>query len=67
MAAIKGAKEYKMFKEGKPLSRKQVMLANCYMCNGEEESAIDCQGYSCPLYRYFHYRNKKAKNSVLKG
>jgi len=56
MAVIKGAKEYKKFKEGKPLTRKEAMLAMCYVCNGESESNVDCQGYSCSLYQYHPYR-----------
>lgn len=47
MGQIKGANFYAKFKEGKALTRKQAMLAQCYMCNGEEESAEDCQGKSC--------------------
>jgi len=56
---LKGQVEYKKFKEGKPLTRKQAMLAQCYMCNGEEEGGVDCQGMSCPLYQYFPYKGRK--------
>ena len=59
MGAIRGALQYKKFKEGKPLTRKGVMLAHCFACNGEEEGGVDCQGSSCPLYQYFPYRGKK--------
>ena len=51
---IKGAKEFKKFKEGKSLTRKQAILANCYECNGYE--AEDCLGLSCALYEYHPYR-----------
>jgi hypothetical protein len=61
MAGIKGALQYKMFKEGKSLTRKGAMLAHCYVCNGEEDSATDCMGTDCPMYQYFHYRNKTRK------
>ena len=59
MGAIRGAREYRKFLEGNKLTRKQAMLAQCYMCNGEEESAEDCQGKSCPMYSYQPYRGKK--------
>ena len=58
MSAIKGAKEYEKFKRGESLTRKQAMLAQCYVCNGEEEGAVDCHGKSCPMYQYQHYRGK---------
>ena len=61
MGAIKGALQYEKFKRGESLTRKGAMLAQCYICNGEEESAVDCQGKSCPMYQYFHYRNKTRK------
>ena len=51
---VKGAKELKRFKEGKPLTRKQAILAQCYECNGYE--AEDCLGTHCPLYEYHPYR-----------
>lgn len=50
---IKGAREFKKFKEGNPLTRKQAILAQCYECNGYE--AEDCLGVSCPLYRWSPY------------
>ena len=54
MAKLKGQNEYEKFKENKLLSPKQAILAQCYVCNGEEESgSVDCQGYSCPLYPLF--------------
>jgi hypothetical protein len=53
----KGQVEYSKFKEGKPLTRKEAILAQCYICNGEEETGVDCLGGdSCPLYQYFPYR-----------
>lgn len=59
MAGIRGAREYEKFKNGIPLSRKQAILGQCYVCNGMEESATDCLGSkSCPLYEYSPYRNK---------
>ena len=58
MGAIKGQKEYKMFQKGAKLTRKQAMLANCFMCNGLEESREDCQGKSCPIYPFRPYKRK---------
>lgn len=63
---IKGQKEYAKFQKGEKLTRKQAMLANCYMCNGLEDSAEDCQGKSCPIYQYQPYRGiKQRKEAVL--
>jgi hypothetical protein len=57
---IKGARQHQLFQEGKPLTRKQAILAQCYVCNGSEEGGVDCQGSeTCPLYQYFPYRGKK--------
>lgn len=63
MARIKGRLQYENFKKGKSLTRKGAMLANCYMCNGEDESNVDCQGSkSCPLYQYSPYGRKNENN-----
>lgn len=59
---VKGAKEYQMFKDGKPLTRKQAVLAQCYECNGYESE--DCCSKDCPLYQWSPY-NKVAKFSRL--
>lgn len=57
MSIIKGTKEYKKFKNGDKLTRKQAM-ANCYLCNGLEDSNVDCKGKSCPIYPYRPYKSK---------
>ena len=36
MGAVKGELQYKKFKRGEKLTRKEAMLANCYSCNGFE-------------------------------
>lgn len=59
MSVLKGQKEYEKFKKGDRLTRKGAILAQCYICNGEGEGGVDCQGASCPLYQYFPYRHKK--------
>ncbi len=61
MSRIKGNKEYEKFQAGEKLTRKEAMLAHCYQCNGEEESAVDCRGKSCPMYQFQHFRGKKTR------
>ena len=53
---IKGQTEYKKWGKGAKLTRKEAMLAMCYQCNGEKESAVDCGGVTCPLYTYSPYK-----------
>ena len=53
MGVIRGQKEYLTWKQKGKLTTKKAILANCYVCNGFEESAEDCEGEdSCPLYRF---------------
>lgn len=63
MGKIKGQLEYEKFKESKPLTRKEAILAQCYVCNGLDEGGEDCKGISCPLYAYFPYKGKKIRPS----
>jgi len=58
MGAIKGELEFKKFKKGIKLSPKKAILAQCYECNGYEESRADCITYSCPLYQHSPYGEK---------
>ena len=61
MAGLKGKKQYDDFKAGSPLTRKGAILAQCYVCNGENEGGVDCRAEgSCPLYQYFPYRGKRS-------
>ena len=58
---IRGAVEYKKWSNGCDLSIHELVEANCYICNGGE--AVDCQGAkSCPMYKYFPYKNKTRIN-----
>lgn len=67
MGQVKGQKEYKMFEDKKKLSLKQSVLANCYMCNGQEESSEDCKGSArCPLYPYSPHGRKLGLHSTSK-
>lgn len=61
MGKIKGQKEYEKFKQGEKLTRGQAMKANCYMCNGLEDSNTDCQGTECPLYPFRPYKGAKKR------
>jgi len=63
MGKIKGRKQYEKFKVGNPLSRKEAILAQCYVCNGEEEGVEDCKGFSCPLYQFHGDRAKQVLES----
>lgn len=64
MGKIKGKAEYERFADGKPLTRKEAILAQCYVCNGLDEGGEDCLGgQNCPLYAYFPYRGKKIRPS----
>ena len=57
MGLLKGQLEYRKWKKGQRLTRKQAILANCYVCNGLEESGIDCGGTNCPLYQYHPHKS----------
>jgi len=50
MGIVRGAKEYKKFKDGEKLTRKQAMVAMCYDCMGGVQE--DCLGTDCPMYDY---------------
>ncbi|MEI6831308.1 MAG: hypothetical protein WCK61_01225 [Candidatus Omnitrophota bacterium] len=70
MGKIKGQLEYEKFKESKPLTRKEAILAQCYVCNGEDEGGEDCLGLSCPLYRFHPYKQKGTvapRKSILRA
>lgn len=60
MGILKGQKEYYDWERGNKLTTKNAILANCYMCNGLEESGVDCEGNkSCPLYAHSPYGRRK--------
>lgn len=58
---LRGQNYYEKFKRGERLTRGQAMKAQCYVCNGEEESKADCQGVSCPLYPFRLYPGRKSR------
>lgn len=62
---LKGQNEYEKFTKGEKLSFKKCILAQCYCCNGFEESNVDCQGKSCPLYQFHPYREKGQKLEAM--
>jgi hypothetical protein len=59
MGMIKGAKEYQKYKNGERLTRRQAIIAQCFICNGEEEANHDCNTKLCPLYQYHPYHGRK--------
>ena len=59
MGMIKGQAALKRFEAGKELNRKDAIWAQCYICNGQEDSRIDCKGFDCPLYPYSPYNGFK--------
>ena len=62
MGAKRGKAEYDKFLSGKSLSRKEAIIAQCYVCNGEDEGGIDCRPTSgCPLYQYMPYNTKSKR------
>ncbi len=68
MGKIIGQKEYEKFKSGQALSYKEAIRAQCFICNGQESSAVDCQDRgTCPLYQFQPYnpnRKKSAKGTL---
>jgi hypothetical protein len=60
---MKGQRQYEVFKAGKSLTPKQAILAQCFVCNGENEGGEDCLGVSCPLYQYMPYRKGRQKKA----
>jgi hypothetical protein len=58
---MKGFNQYQKFKNGGSLTPKQAILAQCFVCNGENEGGEDCLGISCPLYEYMPYRKGRQK------
>jgi hypothetical protein len=64
MGKLKGQSEYLKFLDGIPLTMKQTIVAQCFICNGAEEgSGEDCKGNSCPLYPYFRKWSYKGRTS----
>jgi hypothetical protein len=52
-----GRSERIKFIEGKPLTRGQAILAQCYECTGGYvDGARDCQIRTCSLYAFHPYR-----------
>ena len=63
MGMKKGKMEYNKWKLGKPLSRKEAIICQCYVCCGEDEGGFDCKPLNgCSLYEYMPYRTTKRVN-----
>jgi hypothetical protein len=56
MAVVKGSGEFKKFKNGDSLTRKQAMSAMCFDCMGGVRE--DCLGTDCPLYDFRPHKEK---------
>ena len=57
MSKIRGVIQHKKWQEGKPLTRREAILAHCFECNGFEDGGVDCRGgKNCPLYAFFSYK-----------
>jgi len=63
---FKGRSEYLKYLEGKKLTPKQTMAAQCYLCMGYySDGGVDCGLKICPMYPYMLYnpdRIVKTKN-----
>lgn len=56
----KGHNDYQRFQKGQKLGFKAAILAQCYVCNGEDEGGVDCEaGDTCPLYQHMPYNPNK--------
>ncbi len=58
----RGKKELLKHLAGGPLTMKQTVIAECYLCTaGYFDGRVDCEDFICPLYGHMPYRkNKKA-------
>ena len=50
MSLIKGQKQAQKFKRGESLTRREAILAMCYICSGG--SRKDCGDAACPLHQW---------------
>ena len=62
LVKCKGRKEYQKFLNKEKLTRKEVILAQCYICYiiTAAPDELDCLCDTCPVYAYMPY--KKTKN-----
>ena len=61
MGLIKGQADFKKWKRGQALTRKESIDAQCFSCNGGEN--VCCNGEtSCPLYRYSPFSREAIRN-----
>jgi hypothetical protein len=59
----RGKSDYLKFKNGQPLSHKEAILAQCYMCyiEGADAGELDCITTDCPLYAFQPYNSNPNK------
>ena len=56
-ARCKGEGEVLAMCEGKHLTQREAIYANCFICQGYYvDGKEDCQNKTCPLYYYMPYR-----------
>jgi hypothetical protein len=58
MSMLIGQKENAKSEAGKVLTWKEIVLAECYVCNGKKEGGVDCLGRTCILYPKMPYRDQ---------
>ena len=57
-----GQAELLKYMSGKPLTRKEAIVAKCYECNlGYVDGKVYCRVKTCPLHPYMPYNKAKAK------
>lgn len=66
MGLIKGQVDFKKWKRGQVLTRKESIDAQCFACNGGEN--VCCNGEtSCPLYRYSPFNREAIRKRAEDG
>ena len=54
---VKGKTEHKKWEKGNNLSVEEAVLAMCYVCNGFDDSNVDCgASRTCPMYQFSPYK-----------
>lgn len=60
----KGKNEYLKYLKGGVVSRREAMLAQCYICCGYfSDGKYDCKILMCPMYHYMPYKEGGARKT----
>jgi hypothetical protein len=63
-----GRPEYRMFLQGKHITHKQRLLANCYYCcTGYFDGHVDCGVEVCPAHNTMPYRSVRDPGGLPVG